>query len=204
LNTIFLIRHGLPLFPFKKPRCIGRSDYPLSSEGKEEIERVKIFLADKEIEKIYSSPLRRCLATAEILASPEIPVEPVKDLEEISMGDWEDLSFEEIKRNDPEAYRQRGLDFSGFSPPNGESFSQCQARGKKAFLDIAAQTKGNAAIVAHAGINRVLICWLRQMKIDDLFSLPQPYGCLNIIQEFRGNYEVTDVGLLPSEIKGKR
>jgi len=201
LNTIYLIRHVLPLLASDKHCCIGHSDYPLSLKGKQEIEKVKVFLADKNIEKIFHSPLIRCRRSAEIISATMIPCVCVKDIKEINMGDWEQMSFDKIKIKYPEEYKQRGLDFSGFVPPNGESFAMCLKRGKKAFLEIAAQTKGNAAIVSHAGINRVLICWLRNMNINDIFSIPQPYGCVNIIKENRGEYCVADTGLIPSDLR---
>jgi len=199
LRRIYLIRHGSPLFPSDRSCCIGHSDYPLSSKGEQEIHKVKDFLADKAISYIFSSPLIRCRRSAEIISGRIIPLVIVDALKEINMGDWETLSFDEIRMKYPEQYRQRGLDFSGFIPPNGESFSMCFERSKKAFLEITAQTRDNIAIVSSAGVNRVLICWLRDIRLNDVFSIKQPYGCVNIITDHQGSYDVTDAGLIPFE-----
>lgn len=197
LRSIYLIRHGLPLFPFNKHCCIGHTDYPLSLKGEQELEKVKAFLVDKNIEKIFHSPLLRCSRSAEIISGKTIPCVSVNDLKEINMGDWEEMTFDEIKLRYPEEYKQRGLDFSGFIPTNGESFSMCLERSKKLFLDSVAQTKGNIAIVSHAGINRALICWLKNMNINNIFSISQPYGCINIITENNGEYSVNNIGFIP-------
>lgn len=197
LRTIYLIRHGLPFFPFNKRSCIGQTDYPLSWEGEQEIRGIQAYLIDKNIEKIFYSPLIRCKRSAEILSCGTIPCVSVEDLKEIDMGDWEKMTFEEIKIRYPEEYKHRGLNFSSFIPPNGESFSMCLQRGKRAFLEIVEQTKGNIAIISHAGMNRALICWLRNININNIFSISQPYGCINIIIENDRNYYVDKVGLIP-------
>ena len=92
MKKIYLIRHGLPLFPSDQHCCIGHSDYPLSEKGEQEIEKVKIFLADKDIEKIFHSPLIRCRRSAEIISGTIIPRVCVNDLKEINMGDWEQIT----------------------------------------------------------------------------------------------------------------
>lgn len=199
MRNIYLIRHGLPLFPSDRYCCIGHTDYPLSCKGEQEMEKIQAFLAKKNIERIFHSPLIRCRRAAEIISRNLLPCISVNSLKEINMGDWEQMTFDEIKIRYPKEYKERGLDFGGFNPPNGESFSMCLQRGKKAFLDIVQETKGNIAIVSHAGINRALICWLENMNINDVLSIQQPYGCVNIITESRGEYSVAKIGLIPPE-----
>ena len=36
-------------------------------------------------------------------------------------------------------------------------------------------------MVAHAGVNRMILCSLLNKNLQDLFTIPQAYGCLNII-----------------------
>lgn len=196
MRSIYLIRHGLPLFPNGEYCCIGHTDYPLSLKGEQEINKIKVYLKDKEIEKIFHSPLMRCCMSAEILSGNIIPTSKVNELIEINMGDWEEMTFDEIKKRYPQEYKLRGLDFGSFIPPNGESFTMCLERVKESFIEIVEQTSGNIVIVSHAGVNRGLICWLRNMNINDIFSIPQPYGCINILKENNRDYCVEKVGLI--------
>ncbi|MFW6335399.1 MAG: histidine phosphatase family protein, partial [Desulfosalsimonas sp.] len=49
------------------------------------------------------------------------------------------------------------------------------------FQDIADRTEGTAAVVSHAGVNRVMLCHWLGMPLDRLFSLGQDPGCLSVI-----------------------
>lgn len=65
-GTLFLLRHGISR---------GRENWkgidavrPLTKKGRREAEAVAIYLAEKGIERIYSSPYTRCVQTVEPLA----------------------------------------------------------------------------------------------------------------------------------------
>jgi alpha-ribazole phosphatase len=63
----------------------------------------------------------------------------------------------------------------------GESFEQLQRRVMPAFDRIIDSTDGNILIIAHAGVNRVIISRLIALPLRDIMKLPQPYGCVNIL-----------------------
>ena len=67
MRTIYLIRHGKPEFPDERKYCIGRTDLPLSEEGRTQIRALGETFAGRRIEKIYTSPLKRCRESAAIL-----------------------------------------------------------------------------------------------------------------------------------------
>lgn len=96
------------------------------------------------------------------------------------MGQWEMLPMEQVKQQYPQAYRQRGQQIARFCPPDGESFVQCQQRSVAALQQIAAwQPTGSVCvIVAHAGVNRCLLSWIRQQPLEQLLTIAQPYGCI--------------------------
>ena len=89
MRTIYLIRHGKPEFPDERKYCIGRTDLPLSEEGRTQIRALGETFAGRRIEKIYTSPLKRCRELAAILQEVidrSIPIEVVDGLAEIDMG----------------------------------------------------------------------------------------------------------------------
>ena len=55
MRTIYLIRHGKPEFPDERKYCIGRTDLPLSEEGRTQIQALGETFAGRRIEKIYTS-----------------------------------------------------------------------------------------------------------------------------------------------------
>ncbi len=78
------------------------------------------------------------------------------------------------------------------------SFAECLSRSKKALQKILESSQcENIVAVAHAGVNRALLCWMIGRKLSDMFWLQQPYVCYNIIQYKDTNYNVIEIGKLP-------
>jgi probable phosphoglycerate mutase len=180
MKTIYLLRH-CETASFPKKRCIGITDIPLSENGIQQARLLKDYFADKNIGGILCSDASRAVKTAEILSDGQISVTKLAELHEINMGDWDGMYFDDIKSNYPEEYKQRGLNFASFSPPDGESFADCQKRAETIFHFILNNFGENIAVVAHAGFNRALISSLCKADLNELFQIPQPFGCVNIL-----------------------
>lgn len=195
MRTIYLFRH-CETEQFSQKRCIGVTDVDLSENGLKDASRLKEYLSGKQVNHIFCSSAVRAVKTARIMSAGEIQVTVLPNLHEIDMGDWDGLYFDELKAKYPEEYARRGLDFARFSPPNGESFSDCQKRAQNSLCDILENTQGNIAVIAHAGFNRALICRLACIDLQKLFTIPQPFGCVNILLEQNGNCIVRQVGMI--------
>jgi len=186
MKKVYLMRHGKPDFTGDGRYCIGITDLPLAEAGKEQALLLKKYLEDKNIEHYYSSPLLRCRQTAELIAPRTEVVFTVNGFSEVDMGDWEGLNFEKIRHLYPEDYEKRGQDMVHYRPPGGECFEQCSKRVWKAFAEISEKIKGNIAIIAHAGINRALLCCLTARPLSEMMTIEQPYGCVNTIKVTEG------------------
>jgi len=57
------------------------------------------------------------------------------------------------------------------------------------FLSSQLQSFNNIAIVSHGGVNRVILCHLLGIPLENIFRIEQDYGALNVI-EFYDNYPV--------------
>ena len=185
IRDIYLLRHTDPqnYSPDKQRCCIGVStDISLSEFGKEQAYKLHKFFADKDFDQVFSSPMKRCRETAQIIADNK-QIIIVEQLKEIEMGKWEGLSFEQIRRQYPEIYDARGKDILHVAPPDGEPFIDCANRAKKAFKDILASTKENIIIVSHAGVNRTILCEICGLPLAELLQIPQKYGCINHLSE---------------------
>jgi len=180
MKTIFLIRHGQPILPDQQRRFIGQTDLEISERGIKQAHAIGRILKKQKIEMIYSSDLKRSVATAEIIAKEQaLTLHPLTELREIDLGAWENTLFSDIARQFPKAFEERGRDIGYFKPPGGESFAELKMRAMKAFDMILSTDASKIVIVGHAGINRVILCSLLKIPLSNLFKITQDYGCIN-------------------------
>jgi len=144
-----------------------------------------------ELSAVYCSDLSRAITSAEIIAEPH-SLKPiiVSSLRERNFGLWEGMSFDEIREKYPlelDAWADNPLKFS---PLEGESTSAMKGRVIQAMNDIMEnRNKENIAIVAHGGVNRIILCHILEIPLENIFRIEQDYGALNII-EFWNKYPV--------------
>jgi alpha-ribazole phosphatase len=176
-RKIFLIRHAKPVTPDNEKRFLGQTDTPLSPEGSSQAENLARELAQCPITGIYSSDLLRALQTAALIADKfTLPVYTEKRFREIHMGDWENLTFTEVRSTYTDEFKKRGQDIAHYRRPGGESFAEVQARALAAFNEIVLGSTGDIVIVAHAGVNRVILCGLMAVPITDIFTIKMDYA----------------------------
>src|SRR6516162_11281845 len=125
-TTLYLLRHGATEANLANPaRLQGRRlDPPLAKLGVRQAEATRDFLAIRPIDHCYSSPMRRAMQTAAIVAAPHaLAPEPVDALVECDVGRWEGLDWQTIRQNDPDAYERYMSDPGRYGYPGGESFA---------------------------------------------------------------------------------
>ena len=104
---------------------IGRTDYPLSEAGKEQLREMYETHEYPKVERVYSSPLERAVQSAQILF-PDREITEVEDLQEMDFGVFEGLPAEELLELDTyKKWLKGGLDNP---PPNGESLRNMMVR----------------------------------------------------------------------------
>ena len=195
MRKIYLIRHGEPRLPEGDRICLSRTDLPLSAEGHRQAEQLAAYFADMKLGGVYSSDLLRAKETA-LHISAQATALP--DLQELGVGDWEGLTFREIRERYPALYARRGEDPTVHIMPGGERPADCRDRALTALRDLLQKTEGDIAVVAHAGVNRLILCELLGHDLKAFLSIPQPYGCINILQEHEGCITVLAVGDRPT------
>jgi len=146
---LYCIRHGESLYN-AEGRVQGQSDVALSEFGRRQGEAVAAALAEKPLDAIYSSPLRRALETAEQVARRTgLPVRTDPRLKEVDAGIFQDRLRAELEREFPEElarWRSEDLDYV---IPGGESRRQLIARGRAALEAIAREDHRHVAVIAH-------------------------------------------------------
>jgi probable phosphoglycerate mutase len=92
----------------------------------------------------------------------------------------------------------RGENLESYRPPGGESFSDLASRVVPVFGSIVKNAEGgNLLIVAHAGVNRVILCHGLGMPLANLFRICQDYGCMNILELSGGSLRLKAMNILP-------
>lgn len=144
MKTVYLIRHGETQGNAEKRYIGSRTDEVLSEVG-----RCKLTKWQDTDLKVYSSPMRRCMQTAELLFG-ETNIITVDNLREIDFGDFEGGNYKELSAN-PDY--QKWIDSCGEMPfPNGEARADFINRSFEAFLEIMKnETSDRIAIVCHGG-----------------------------------------------------
>lgn len=143
------------------------------------------------LDAVYCSDLSRAVRSAEIIAEPYglLPVK-IPALRERSFGIWEGMTFSEIKERFPGEFEAWADDPVAHSPIGGESTLEVKERVVKALNEILTRHIGyNVAVVAHGGVNRILICNILGTPLENIFRIEQDYGAVNVI-EFWERYPV--------------
>ncbi|BBO67741.1 alpha-ribazole phosphatase [Desulfosarcina alkanivorans] len=198
-KKILLLRHGDTGAGDDEKRFIGQSDVPLNDMGRHQAHYWRQCLAEAPPAHIVSSDLRRCMQTARIIAAGQhTPVTPQAGLREILLGKWEGMTFRRVRERWPDAFEKRGRDLAHFRPPGGESFLDLQHRAVPAFEQAVRQPGRRILIVAHAGVNRMILCHLLGMPAANLFRISQDCGALNLIDDRAGRHRIVSLNLIPS------
>ncbi len=184
MAKLLLVRHG-ELEMNSPQKFWGHSDISLSAVGIRQAESLRDRLAAQTIDAAYSSTLSRALRTAEIILTPHpIPVTASHDLDEINFGDFEGLTFEQIKETDPDMARL----LTGWEVqprfPGGESMDDLNRRVTPFLATTDLSGEKRILIVAHAGTLRMLICNLLGLEIKHWRKLRLDMGSLSIVHTY--------------------
>jgi len=108
----------------------------------------------------------------------------------LNMGAWEGENLFEIRAKYPKEFKERGEDIANYRPPLGENFADCAQRVIRVFESLTKSEESTILIVGHAGVNRVILCRVLGIPLDNLFRLEQSYGCVNLICQQGSEYRL--------------
>lgn len=186
IDRLILIRHGETMDNLRGV-AQGWSDSDLSPKGRQQVDRVAARLATMRPAALWCSTLPRAIRTAEAIGE-QIGLEPamLDDLREMHCGEWEGVSFLEVRRSQPDVYRRWAA--SPHEPcPGGESYHDVRQRMIRAMERVDASTNGTpvtVAVVSHSTAIRVLATALLELPLESARNLAQDNAALNLF-EFR-------------------
>jgi broad specificity phosphatase PhoE len=90
MSRLYLVRHGENIANITKEFSYKKVDYSLTDKGIVQAKNIAKYCKKMGFSKIYSSPLKRAIETAEIIASElHEKVEILENFREINVGDLE-------------------------------------------------------------------------------------------------------------------
>jgi alpha-ribazole phosphatase len=140
--------------------------------------------ADSRLMVVYCSDLSRAVRSAGIIAEP-YGLKPVETpaLRERSFGIWEGMTFNEIKEKYPAEFEAWAGNPLRYSPIEGESTLGVRDRILPSLNKILDSHEGeNIAIVAHGGVNRIILCYFLGIPLENIFRVEQDYAAVNVIE----------------------
>lgn len=181
-TRIYLVRHG-QVAGFEERRYNGQTDVPLTEQGIKQYHALKERLQDKQISACYSSDLSRCRIGAELVCQ-QFGIVPKlhSELRELSVGIWEGLGWKEIQERWPAQWQARLQDLVNYRVKDGENLLDLEKRVMPLVRSIVQQHQGEELLlVAHGGVNRLILLSAIGAPLSCMFNLEQDFGCLNII-----------------------
>jgi len=190
-TTLLLVRHAQTMSNVNG-RYMGWIDEDLSDEGVRQAERLSERLNDRPISAVFSSPLRRALRTAELIALPHnLPVQEMQELGEIRMGQWEGLYAADIQTRFPELWKTWRADPSTIQMPGGESLSEVKERAIHAFERILLRNQGQQVVaVTHDVVARILVAHCLNVSTSIYRRLEVANASLTLIESAKPTYRL--------------
>lgn len=166
--NLYLVRHTQ--VDMTKGICYGHADVGLADTFPQELEVVKSNLEGVNFDKVYCSPLKRCMALANELWNDITIDERIK---EFNFGEWERVAWNDIYAQ--EHGKEWFDDYVNVVCPGGESFAMMLERVRNFIGDLPTDNK-NILIVTHAGIIRAFLMILKDYSVNQAFDTPVAYG----------------------------
>lgn len=168
MTTLDLMRHGEPVGGH---RYRGQVDDPLSEKGWAQMHAAVGEHAPWS--RIVSSPLLRCRAFAETLASRHgLPLAFDERLKEVGFGVWEGKSAAEIEAEAPGTLARFKADPVNARPAGAEPLADFHARVAAALDDLLRRFTGeHILLVGHAGVMRMALGWALQIPLENAYRI---------------------------------
>jgi alpha-ribazole phosphatase len=179
---VYLIRHTAT--NADKGLCYGQTDLELKTPFLPTFVSIKNKLP-KNINRVYSSPLRRCTQLATFLSNQHYEVNDL--LKELNFGNWENQYWNDLPQEEMTLWMN---DFVHVCPPNGESFEELNTRVKH-FIDHTLfknhDEHESIVIITHAGIIRSFICNLLELDLSKAFKINIDYGAVSLLNLYQNS-----------------
>jgi len=188
MTRIVLVRHGQTAWN-RKVRFRGQTDVKLNEFGVRQAEAAGRYVAARwPVAAVYASRMSRAMQTADAIARAcGLTAQPLAGLLDVSFGQWQGLSPDEVTQRDPDLYRAWLEAPHTVQFPGGESLDVVRGRVLDGLEEVVARHPGETvALVSHAVVNRVLLCAVLGLGNEHFWRLQQDTCAVNVFDVKEG------------------
>ena len=191
MTELILVRHGETVWNVEKIYR-GRADVDLDEVGIKQAELLGKYLSNWKLEAIYSSPLKRALATANIIARyHKIGVYIADGLIDFDYGEWQSLPEQEVRRSYPALLDKWHNNPHEVRIPDGERLADVRERAAGIVDNVLSKYEGSVVLVSHRVVNKVLICSLLGLDNSYFWNIKQDVSGITIFNYVDGRFVLT-------------
>jgi len=173
VTEIAIIRHGETDWNVGEV-FRGRIDIGLNETGVKQAELLAEYLGGSKIAAVYSSPLKRALKTAEMVAGyHNLDIEVAPGLIDFDYGEWQGLSHQVVREGFKKLYAEWRKSPHRVRIPGGESLDDVRVRATGFVADVVAGCQGTVVLISHRVVNKVLICALLGLDNSHFWNIRQ-------------------------------
>ncbi len=166
MATIILVRHGENDW-VKKNRLAGWIEgVHLNENGRNQAKAAAERLSQLPVKALYSSPVERCMETAEYIAqSQNLTIKELPEMGEVRYGDWEGKKIKKLSKEKLWFVVQYFPSRMRF--PNGEAIREVQFRAIQSLEKLANNHKDEIiVVVSHADVIKLVLAHYLGIHID--------------------------------------
>ena len=192
MTTIYLVRHAESEGNLYR-RVHSWYDSLITDNGYRQIQALARRFEDIPIDAVWSSDMFRTKATARSVYLPKgLPLQLDPQLREMHMGEWEDLSWGEAYRLDPDGLKRFLHSDPTWHAPNAETFGQTGDRAYAALQRIAQAHAGQTvAVFCHGTTIRQVLAKIRGIAPEDWHTLTHSDNtAVNLLTYDNGQFEI--------------
>lgn len=183
--TIYFLRHGQTALSREDVFCGSGLDPELTPDGLEMAQAFTAVYRNKPWTAIFSSSLRRAIATAQPLCDVlNIELQVREGLNEIAYGKWEGLTKEKVDQAHHGDYLNWLGDPAWHPPTEGERAVVVARRGLEVIEEIKARfSDGGVLVVSHKATIRIILCSLLGIDVGRFrYRLGCPVGSVSVVE----------------------
>lgn len=162
MTRLYLIRHAEAEGNIFR-RLHGQYNSRLTSNGLRQVDALAVRFAGVQIDAVYASDLFRTCQTAQAICGPKgLPLRKEPRFRETFVGAWENRTFGDLERSEPEELYRFAKDPEHWIAPGAETYEVYSSRFVEALTDVAeAHPGGTVAVFSHGcvlsgGLHRLL------------------------------------------------
>lgn len=186
-RRLYLVRHAESVWNAERKvqgTCPGIA---LSEQGREQARLLGNRLREMEAEAVYCSDAERAVETARLALGNGREIILMKELRELSLGEWEGRSIVELCEEEPSLINLWYREPTKVRVKGAEDIFAFRDRIVRAIGSISdASDGGDVIIIAHGGVICAYLTHILGMNLDDLWSFSLPNASITtIILDFK-------------------